>query len=478
MAERAAKRPRSARALWQTLGLWIIPTLAFLMGVGLWLTASILRDLADSAYDRSLSGAIRAIDLNISTESGGVGVELPYPLFETFQATAGGEVFFRVSTDDRLVQIGDALLPPPPPLPDGRMIFYDAEYFGRTVRIGAYMRPLDAPLYGASKAQNIIIEVAETTGSREAFLRNVIGRAIWRDVLAVLVAGGLLALGVHMALRPLFALKERLDRREPDDLRQLDGSQLPREVQPLVGAMNRLMQRSRAEAELQRRFIDDASHQLKTPIAVLRTQADYALRATDRDAQRDAVAAMLPVIDRTSRMTAQLLALARARNGAMLAADGVGVDAADLLREVALLHLPPARKRRIMLEVDVSEMPLMTAATEPLLFEAVSNLAANALAASPMGGRVLLAARRAEEQIVIEVTDEGPGMDPEALRIAGERFRLARSGDDSTGLGLSIVLSIIRGQGGTLDLRNRPTGGLAATIRLSSASPSAKNLSD
>lgn len=471
MADPRPKRPRPARALWQTLGLWIIPTLAFLMAMGLWLTASTLRDLADSAYDRSLSGAIRAIDLNISTESGGVGVELPYPLFETFQATAGGEVFFRVSTDDRLVQIGDALLPPPPALTQGKMVFYDAEYFGQAVRIGAYMRPLDAPLYGAPKAQNIVIEVAETIGSRQAFLRQVIGRAIWRDVLAVLVAGVLLALGVHMALRPLFALKDRLDRREPDDLRQLDGSQLPREVQPLVGAMNRLMQRHRAEAELQRRFIDDASHQLKTPIAVLRSQVDFALRAEDPGAQREAVAAMLPVIERSARMTGQLLALARARNGAVLPTEGAVVDVAKMLPEVALLHLTEARKRRINLEVDVPEEPLMTAAAETLLFEAVSNLTANALTASPKGGRVLLAARAEAWQTIIEVSDDGPGMTGEALRLAGERFRLSRRSEDGTGLGLSIVFSIIRGQGGDLSLGNRTEGGLIARIHLSAADP-------
>lgn len=472
MADRAA--PRRPRALWQTLGLWILPTLVFMMAMGLWLTAATLRELADSAYDRSLLGAIRAIDLNISTESGGVGVELPYPLFETFQATAEGEVFFRVSTDDGLVQIGDALLPPPPDLTPGRMRFYDAQYFGRAVRVGAYMRPLEQPLYGAPKAQNIVIEVAETTASREAFWRSVIGRAIWRDVMVVMVAGLLLALGVHVALRPLFQLKDRLDRREPDDLRQLDGSQLPREVQPLVGAMNRLMQRHRAEAEMQRRFIDDASHQLKTPIAVLRTQIDYALRAADPDTRRGAIAAMLPVTDRMTRMTGQLLALARARNAAMLPGEGGTTDLARLLPDVARLHLLSARRRRIAIEVEVPET-LLVAAPETLLFEAVSNLVDNALRASPEGGRVLLAAQAGPGMAVIAISDDGPGMAADALRVAGERFRLMRASGDGSGLGLSIVAAIVRGQGGRLDLRNAPAAGLVAEIRLPLAGPGTEN---
>lgn len=104
------------RPLWQALALWMLPTLLFLMIASLLLTVQSLRDVADSAYDRSLRGAIRAIDLRVSTESGGLGIELPYPLLESFQATADGEILFRVSTDDGLVQIGDTMLPPPPAL--------------------------------------------------------------------------------------------------------------------------------------------------------------------------------------------------------------------------------------------------------------------------------------------------------------------------------------------------------------------------
>ncbi|KQT52291.1 MULTISPECIES: sensor histidine kinase N-terminal domain-containing protein [unclassified Aureimonas] len=168
----------TARPLWLTLALWTVPGLVFLLAAGLWVSATTLHELSDSAYDRSLAGAVRAINLNISTESGGVGVELPYPLFESFQATASGEVFFRVSTEDGLVQIGDALLPPPPALSVGEISFYDATYFDRPIRVAVFKRPLDRPLYGASNAQNIVIEVAETTGSREAFRQSLIHRAI------------------------------------------------------------------------------------------------------------------------------------------------------------------------------------------------------------------------------------------------------------------------------------------------------------
>ena len=462
----------AARPLWLTLALWTVPGLVFLLAAGLWLSAVSLHDLSDSAYDRSLAGAIRAIDLNVSTESGGVGVELPYPLFESFQATASGEVHYRITTDDGLVQIGDALLPPPPQLSAGEMRFYDATYFDRPIRVAAFKRPLDRPLYGAPRAQNIVIEVAETTGSREAFRRQLLRRAVSRDVLAVLVAAALLALGVRFALAPLAALKDRLDRRQPDDRSRLDGAGLPREVRPLVGAVNDLLQRHREQGEAQRRFIDDASHQLKTPIAVLRSQVDYALGTDDPAATRRTLEAMRPVIDRAARMTTQLLALARAQNARLLdPSQEAPVDVGRLLVDVARLHLTQARRARVDLEIEAPDRPLVARGAEALLFEALSNLVDNALRASPHGGRVVLLAARESEGgwLRIEVADEGPGMTPVQLAQAGERFREGGIGEersDRTGLGLSIVAAIAHAHGGELQLDNGPDGGLRASIRL------------
>lgn len=463
---------QTARPLWLTLALWTLPGLVFLLAAGLWLSAASLHELSDSAYDRSLAGAIRAIDLNVSTESGGVGVELPYPLFASFQATASGEVYFRISTDDGLVQIGDALLPPPPALVNGEMRFYDATYFDRPIRVAVFKRALDRPLYGARDAQSIVIEVAETTGSREAFRRNLIRRAISRDAVAVLVAAALLALGVRFALAPLAALKERLDRREPDDRSRLEGAGLPREVRPLVGAVNDLLQRHREQAEDQRRFIDDASHQLKTPIAVLRSQVDFALGTSDAEATRRTLEAMRPVLDRAGRMTTQLLALARAQNARLLdPAHEAAVDVGKLLRDVARLHLTQARRARVDLEIDGPDEMVVARGAETLLFEAVSNLVDNALRASPHGGRVALQTGPVGEDgwLRIEVVDEGPGMTQAQFNQAGERFRDGAVGEehsDRTGLGLSIVAAIARAHGGELDLFNGPAGGLHAVIRL------------
>ncbi|KQT52292.1 MULTISPECIES: ATP-binding protein [unclassified Aureimonas] len=272
-------------------------------------------------------------------------------------------------------------------------------------------------------------------------------------------------------------MKDRLDLREPDDRSRLDTTGLPREVRPLVDAINDLLERHREQGEAQRQFIDDASHQLKTPIAVLRSQVDFALRADDHATARQTLEAMRPIIDRAARMTTQLLALARAKNASLM--DGsqeAPTDLCRLLRDVARLHFAEARRMRIDLEVEVPEEPLFARGSEPLLFEAVSNLLDNALKASPRGGSVTLRAGAAASEglVTAEVLDEGPGMDTVTVTRVGERFghsgRPEHGSDRSgTGLGLAIVAAIVQAHGGSVLFINRPMQGLRASIVLAAA---------
>ena len=148
-----------------TLLAMLLPALVVLMCGELWLSYRELRISANAAYDRSLAGAIKGIDAGVSTESGGLAAELPYQMLEFFQLTAGGKVLYRISTEDGLVTLGNADLPKPAvPLTPGVPYFYDAEHFGEAVRIGAYARRLDKPLYG-TQAQTGINQVAESTNS-------------------------------------------------------------------------------------------------------------------------------------------------------------------------------------------------------------------------------------------------------------------------------------------------------------------------
>lgn len=461
------RRSLAGRRLAVTLGLWILPAVTVAMAASLWMSATTITELSDSAYDRSLAGAIRAIDANISTESGGVGVELPYNLFAFFELTAQGRVYFNVSTDDNLVQIGDMLLPAAKGLELGEIKFEDVAYFGDTVRLGSLMRPLDA---ARPDGTSITIQVAETKGSRSAFQNTLIERAIMRDILVVLALGLMLAIGVYFAVKPLRRLRDAIDRRDPNDLTPIDGPQLPAEVRPLVDAINRLMQRNLEQAEQQSRFLDDASHQLRTPMAVLRTQLDVALHETDATTIHATLRSAKDVLDRSTRTTNQLLTLARARTS-----HGTDtfppqtVDLAEAAAETIRLLWPRLRSRKMDCDLEAPEQPMLVRANEGLLREALTNLIDNAINYAAPRSLITVRLSRVGEQIVLEVQDAGPGMSDDEIAHAGTRFRRGAAGRarSGSGLGLAIASTAAKASNGTLTLRRRKDrSGLVVAITM------------
>lgn len=445
----------AGRRLTATLALWTLPALMVGMMSTLWFSATTVNELADSAYDRSLAGAIRAIDANISTESGGVGVEQPYQLFKFFELTAQGAVYFNVYTDDGLVQIGDVLLPPAPNLDSEELRFQDATYLGQAIRLGSLKRPLSP---AAPKGAQIIIQVAETKGSRIAFQNELIIRAVLRDILVIVALSLLLAAGVYASVKPLNRLRDAIDKRQSDDLTSIEVASLPLEVRPLVEAVNRLMQRNVEQAEQQRRFLDDASHQLKTPMAILRTQIDVALHQDNLDDVRKTLTSSRDVLDRSVRTTNQLLALARARTSQGYEAyplDRLSLE--NTIAETVRMLWSRIRSRHMDCVFEPPEHDVLVRANEGLLQEALVNIIDNAIAYAPRKSVISIRLFVEGKQAVIEVMDEGPGMTEEEISHAGSRFRRGstkRSGDGS-GLGLAIALTVARASGGMMEVRNR-----------------------
>lgn len=464
---KAAETRRPGRRLAVTLAIWILPALVLTMAASLWVSATTITELSDSAYDRSLAGAIRAIDSNISTESGGVGVELPYNLFEFFQLTAQGRVYFNVHTSDNLVQIGDVLLPRMENLVTDELSFVDGTYLGEEVRIGALKRPLDE---ADPDGTSIVIQVAETKGSRTTFQNALIERSIQRDILVIIAMAALLSLGVYFAVKPLRRLRDAIDQRDPEDLTPISGRAIPAEVWPLVEAINRLMQRSRRRAEQERQFLDDASHQLRTPMAVLRTQIDLALHQAELGAVHETLKSSRDVLDRSSRTITQLLTLARTR-----ASEGTDlypqtdVNLGDTMAEVIRLHWPQLRRQKMDCELEIGDLPVMVRANEGLLREAAGNLLDNAIRYSPAGSRIAVHIAAGDRTGIVEMLDQGPGMGADEIQQAGVRFRRGRASKDrsGTGLGLAIAFEAIKASGGRLELVNRePPGGLLVRFHL------------
>ena len=288
------------------------------------------------------------------------------------------------------------------------------------MRVGSYARVLDQPLAGHSGPQRIMIQVAETLQSRQAFTRALVWQSLARDLALVVAATGLLVLAVGWALRPLARLRAEVQARPAQDLRPISPKGIPADVRPLVEAINHHVERNRQQAEARRRFVDDASHQLRTPLTTLATQVGFALRETDPALQRQALTAIKSQLDETVRQTNQMLTLARA-DSAEVAPEPVELNA--LAQEVTREWWAEARAGGIDLGLEAArERRPRAGATR----------AAQGGAVEPAAQRdPLHAARRSGDREgplrtvqrpAIEVVDDGPGIRPDELARAGERF--------------------------------------------------------
>ncbi|MBA3058207.1 MAG: sensor histidine kinase [Gammaproteobacteria bacterium] len=459
-----------ALSLRRTLLLVLIPVLLMVGAAGVWQTWRTAVGAANAAYDRSLLGAIKAMDANISTASGGLGVELPYRLLEFFELTANGRVYYRVATEDGLVEIGNADLPPPPyVLVTERPQFIDASYYGDAVRVGSYARLLDPPLAGQAMGQRVVIQIAETLESRQAFTRTLVLEAVARDLLLLIVAIALMTLAVGWALLPLARLRNEVQARSALDLTPIVATGVPADVQPLVQAINHHIERGRQQTEARQRFVDDASHQLRTPLATLSTQVGFALREQDPAHQREALSAIKTQLEEMVRQTNQMLALARVDSAGLKTQV---VDASEVVERATREWWPDAREHGVDLgfepDTDSDTEPLRVLVDAAMLKEALSNLLHNAIRYTPRGGQVTVQLTHSNSEALITVVDNGPGLPPQERTRAGDRFfRGSNASQPGTGLGLAIVRSIAERHGGQLRVHSGINGqGLAVAIVL------------
>ncbi len=459
-------RHRLRSSIRRTLLVVLIPGMLLVFSAELWLAWRTANDAADAAYDRSLLGAVKSIDSSISTASGGLGVELPYRMLEFFELTANGKVYYRVATEDGLVEIGSPGLPlPPQPLKTGLPQFYDGAYFGEAVRVGSYARELSPPLAGEVGSQRVVIQVAETLEARNDFHRSLVMQSVARDFFLVVIASTLFGLAIAWAMRPLARLRQDVESRSPQDLTPISSHDVPAELLPLVGAINHHVERNRQQTEQQRRFVDDASHQLRTPLTTLATQVAYALREVEPAALRQVMEDIRIQLDETIRQTNQMLALAKA-DSTMPAQETL--DAVVLAEDMVRRWWGLARQQGVDLGLHAPMARLPFRGEPALLNEAMSNLLHNAIRYGGGGSHVTLAVACEAGCVRFSVTDDGPGLSSEELLRAGERFFRGQGGTvPGSGLGLAIVRSVAQRHSGVMTVLAGPGGrGLTVVMAL------------
>jgi two-component system sensor histidine kinase QseC len=320
-------------------------------------------------------------------------------------------------------------------------------------------------VFATRSRQGVQIYVGEQVAAREDILRAV-ARSAWQPMAMALPLLALLGWwAVRRGLQPLRTLSQGLQRRHPEALQPLAVEGLPQEMQPLVRALNGLFERLAAALQAERRFTADAAHELRTPIAAIRAQAQVALDAgRDEPARQHALRGTLAGCDRAIRLVEQLLILARL--DAAGEASRAPVELGEVARGVLAALAPAAVARNQQLELDATGA-VWVCSVQAWLEVLLRNLVDNALRYSPDGARVRVRVAARDAQAWLQVEDSGAGLPPETLRRLGERFyRPPGQSQPGSGLGWSIVRRVVQVSAGELDIaRSDELGGLAVTVR-------------
>jgi two-component system sensor histidine kinase TctE len=409
------------------------------------------------AYDRTLLASARTIGEQLDVEgydsAARIRATVPYSALETFEADNQSRLFYRVSQQDGTLVSGFDELPfwrgtiPQRPPYAALVDFYDDTFRGGEVRVAVLLQPV-ASGRGLGMA---VVQVAETPQLRRTLARQVLWDTLWRQALLIAVIAGVVVLVVNRATRPVRRLRDDLLARPEGDVTPLAAPETPRELQPVLDAVNESLAHVRSLVQHQQRFVRDAAHQLRTPLAVLKVQVQAARREGDAAA---ALAGIEATVDRATTLANQMLTLAKIEQLRQEA----GHDPADLVaavRDVALDLSPLVAERDLDFSLDTQ--PAHVPAHAWMLRELVRNLLHNAIRHSPPGARLALEVERDGPQVELRVRDCGSGLAPE---IAARLFQPFASTSGGAGLGLAICQEIVGSIGGTLVLRPRPGSGV------------------
>lgn len=445
-----------ARSLRRQLLIWLLVLLIPLLIVGGINSYSRAYHFSNLAYDRSLFRAALALADQVFVIRGKVLVDLPQKALDLLEYDKDDWIYYRVTDPHGEIVTGEPglLLPPTPPPPGGH-IYYDAMLGDKSVRVVAF----SLPLQGTSAQGVALVQVAETKSKRDNLAGEIITAMMVPQLLIVLLAGALVHYGVRRGLVPLDRLQHAVEQRSDRDLSAVPYEDAPREVQPLLRAMNDLLQRLRESIARQQRFTADASHQLRTPLAGLQTQAEMALRETNPAKIRHALDWIQASTVRLSHLLSQLLVLARVEPGSGWEAQLQTVDLVLLTRETTAEWVTAALVKHIDLGFQADAAPILVSGNPLMLHEMLSNLLDNAIRYTPSHGKITVAVALQAKKALLTVEDNGPGIPSDERDQIFERFhRLADSASEGCGLGLAIVREIAQAHLAEISVSEGPQG--------------------
>lgn len=434
-----------ASSLKKSLLTWLlIPLLSLLTlaSVGAFYVAD---KSATSAFDKALLDPIQVLSQHIQLQKNGPPIITlsPESLHSLF-TDAYDTVYYQVAVPKSRLFTGTFNLSVPSKV-GYKPQFYSAKFKGRDIRVAAIRLTLDG------SDDDVIVQIAETLSKRDRNLYETLLIMILPSIIITLAAIVLVGFGISRGLVPLQKLKNEITRRSLNDLRAVQEENVPIEVLPVVRALNNLLSNLSAAIDGQQRFLANAAHQLRTPLAGLQTQVELALRM---DMPADVHAIFTQLLDATQRATHlanQLLTLARVEPGAMHLVSMQRLDLAQLVEPLIGLMLARAQVKKLDLGFELEEASLT--GDKLLLTELISNLLDNAIRYTMENGYITVRCYQTAAGAVLEVEDNGLGI-PESLRqrVLERFYRVDGSPGNGCGLGLAIVDEITKLHGATLEI--------------------------
>lgn len=456
------ERASAQRSLFGEILDWMLAPLLLIWPMSIAATYLVAQSIADAPFDRELEASTRVIAQQIRPEPDKVSFFLPISARDILRADDADHVYYQVWGVRGDFLGGDHELPLPPEedkAPVGVVRYRTEVMRGNDVRVAYLYVEFEGRYKHLPGHTPALIQVAETLEKRTQLANEIIKGGILPQFVILPIAVMLVWAGLSRGIQPLKNLQYKIRQRRTDDLSPIDEREAPEEMAPLVAAFNDLLARLAHSIGQQKRFIADAAHQMKTPLAGLRTQAELTLREGDPEEIKRSLRQIATGTERATHLINQLLALARAENQAGRNATLAPVELPTLAREVVSGFFDAAHGKHIDLGFEEPGHSVQVRGNAILLAEMLKNLLDNALRYTPAGGAVTLRVRTDgyHQFASVEVEDTGPGIPDSERHLVVERFyRVLGTGQDGSGLGLAIVREIAQQHEAEMSIRHNP----------------------
>ncbi len=435
---------------------WVLLPLMCAVAVDTWLAYKSSVATASVVQDRLLLGSARMIAEQISFEDGSFQHQIPPAALDLFQSKESDRIFYRVTTGSGQLLAGYTDLPVP------RLTFSaDSSYFfgatmrGEAVRVVAFFQPV----IGNPSALPVVVEVAQTTHGHAQLTSKLWLHAVGQQLLILALATIFILYGLHRGLQPLTRLHQDVRSRKEGSLQLLQTDRIPTELAPLVDSFNDYIQRLESYTNLRSTFIQNAAHQLRTPLAVLNTQISDALRAENKESGERSMVAARRTLQQTGRLVNQFLSLSSAEAYVATKTRMSTQECCDIVQRVLEDLAVQAHSKNIDLGFERIGADAVIATDPAALREIAVNIIDNAIRYTQAHGVVTVRVQSAEGKISLAVEDNGPGVPFESQEKIFQRFyRMGGADSTGSGLGLAIVKELASQCGCTVRVDTPPHG--------------------